>query len=141
MRFRAGLAIYTPLAGAFRGAVAPVFNLNFRPPRSNTQTAGIAPGRFTGERSLPRLPAGVLVGLRGHPRPTEGIEMSIQFRCTHCEKLLSTQAGTEGQKAKCPQCGTVLVIPDASSAAAPEGANPLETVIIYLTHRVSSVEF
>ena len=52
--------------------------------------------------------------------------MSIEFRCTHCDKLLSTQAGTEGQKAKCPQCGTVLVIPSSSSAAAPQGANPLD---------------
>jgi uncharacterized membrane protein/phage FluMu protein Com len=47
--------------------------------------------------------------------------MAIEFRCTHCDRLLSTQAGTEGQKAKCPQCGTIQVIPDNSSAAAPEG--------------------
>jgi phage FluMu protein Com len=43
--------------------------------------------------------------------------MAIEFRCTHCDKLLSTQSGTEGQKAKCPQCGTIQVIPNSSSAA------------------------
>ena len=52
--------------------------------------------------------------------------MSIEFRCTHCDKLLTTQAGSEGQKAKCPQCGTLQVIPDASSPAAPEGVDKLD---------------
>jgi uncharacterized membrane protein/phage FluMu protein Com len=45
--------------------------------------------------------------------------MTIEFRCTTCGKLLRTQAGTEGRKAKCPECGTVLDIPSASSDQAP----------------------
>jgi hypothetical protein len=43
--------------------------------------------------------------------------MAIEFRCTQCEKLLRTQDGTAGKKAKCPQCGTVLTIPDAALSA------------------------
>ena len=42
--------------------------------------------------------------------------MAIEFRCTNCEKLLRTEAGTEGKKAKCPQCGTVLTVPFSSTA-------------------------
>jgi phage FluMu protein Com/uncharacterized membrane protein len=44
----------------------------------------------------------------------------IEFRCTSCGKLLRTQAGTEGKKAKCPQCGAVLDIPIASQRESPE---------------------
>jgi phage FluMu protein Com len=48
--------------------------------------------------------------------------MAIEFRCTQCEKLLRTQDGTAGKKAKCPQCGTVLTIPDAATSAPIEPA-------------------
>src|SRR5262245_24500282 len=37
--------------------------------------------------------------------------MSIEFRCTACDKLLRTPVGSEGRKAKCPQCGTISVVP------------------------------
>jgi phage FluMu protein Com len=43
--------------------------------------------------------------------------MTIEFRCTQCDKLLRTPAGTEGKKAKCPQCGNVLDIPNLAAAA------------------------
>lgn len=75
---------------------------------------------------MPRLPAGVFAVIARPFRPTEGIDMSIEFRCTKCNKLLATPADTEGQKAKCPQCGTIQVIPDSSSAAPPEGVDSFE---------------
>ncbi len=43
--------------------------------------------------------------------------MTIEFRCTQCDKLLRVPAGSEGKKAKCPQCGNVLNIPDLAAAA------------------------
>ena len=45
--------------------------------------------------------------------------MSIEFRCTQCSKLLRTGDETAGKQAKCPQCGAVMTIPAASSAAPP----------------------
>lgn len=49
--------------------------------------------------------------------------MSIEFRCTQCNRLLRTQDETAGKKAKCPECGTILTIPTAG--ATPEmGAPP-----------------
>jgi uncharacterized membrane protein len=38
--------------------------------------------------------------------------MPIEFRCTGCQKLLRTQEGTEGKQAKCPVCGTLVLIPN-----------------------------
>ncbi|MEX0675721.1 MAG: hypothetical protein WD063_01515 [Pirellulales bacterium] len=79
--------------------------------------------------------------------------MSIDFRCTNCEKLLRTQPGTAGKKARCPQCGTVLVIPDSAAeaappehpfdappprepdfAASPQSANPYQAPSAYAAH-------
>ena len=41
--------------------------------------------------------------------------MSIEFRCTSCEKLLRTADHTGGLPAKCPECGTLQTIPDYGS--------------------------
>lgn len=49
--------------------------------------------------------------------------MPIDFKCSHCGKLLRTGDETAGKKAKCPDCGTVLTIPIAG-AAAPSGPTP-----------------
>jgi phage FluMu protein Com/uncharacterized membrane protein len=49
--------------------------------------------------------------------------MPIEFRCTNCNKLLRTGDGTAGKQAKCPECGTLLVVPDTSTAA-PTMATP-----------------
>lgn len=40
--------------------------------------------------------------------------MPIEFRCTSCNKLLRTADDTAGKQAKCPQCGTVVDIPQSS---------------------------
>ena len=42
--------------------------------------------------------------------------MAIEFRCTQCNKLLRTGEGTAGKQAKCPECGTVLTVPEAGIA-------------------------
>ncbi len=49
----------------------------------------------------------------------EGIALTIEFRCTRCNKLLRTPPGTEGKQAKCPQCGAMMAIPAASIAEVP----------------------
>jgi uncharacterized membrane protein/DNA-directed RNA polymerase subunit RPC12/RpoP len=41
--------------------------------------------------------------------------MPIEFRCTQCRKLLRTQDDTAGKQAKCPVCGTLVLIPDTAS--------------------------
>jgi phage FluMu protein Com len=40
--------------------------------------------------------------------------MPLEFRCSHCQKLLSTPDGTAGKHAKCPACGAVVPIPQQS---------------------------
>jgi hypothetical protein len=39
--------------------------------------------------------------------------MPIEFRCTHCQRLLRVADGTEGKRARCPECGSIEVIPAA----------------------------
>ena len=48
--------------------------------------------------------------------------MSIEFRCSQCNKLLRTGDETAGRQAKCPECGAFMTVPDAgsTSAGAPE---------------------
>ena len=51
--------------------------------------------------------------------------MPIQFNCVQCNNLLRVADETAGQQAKCPQCGMVMLIPDAPpSASAPPPATP-----------------
>ena len=41
--------------------------------------------------------------------------MSIEFRCTSCNKLLRVREEAAGRQAKCPECETVLQVPAASA--------------------------
>ena len=41
--------------------------------------------------------------------------MAIEFRCTQCDKLLRTGDETAGKKAKCPECGTVVTVPEKTA--------------------------
>jgi hypothetical protein len=50
-------------------------------------------------------------------------DMTIEFRCTNCDKLLRTPAGTEGKQAKCPDCGALMEIP-AGTAFSPPPREP-----------------
>jgi len=43
--------------------------------------------------------------------------MSIEFRCPSCEKKLRTGDDKAGKTAKCPQCGSAVVVPAASDVA------------------------
>jgi DNA-directed RNA polymerase subunit RPC12/RpoP len=43
--------------------------------------------------------------------------MSIEFRCPNCEKKLRTGDDKAGKTAKCPQCGSAVVVPAASQVA------------------------
>jgi phage FluMu protein Com len=49
--------------------------------------------------------------------------MPITFHCSQCDKLLRVADRMAGNKGKCPQCGTILLVPSFSqedSAAPPE---------------------
>lgn len=49
--------------------------------------------------------------------------MPIEFRCRSCSRLLRTGDGTAGQTARCPDCGSLTVIPeDGTSPSAAYGA-------------------
>jgi phage FluMu protein Com len=50
--------------------------------------------------------------------------MPIEFHCTQCGKLLRTGDDTAGKKAKCPQCGAVLPIPEPAAA---QSQNPYQS--------------
>ncbi len=46
--------------------------------------------------------------------------MPIEFRCSHCGKLLRTGDETVGRQAQCPECGALTEVP----AAGTSGASP-----------------
>lgn len=50
--------------------------------------------------------------------------MAIEFRCMTCQRLLRTQDDAAGKQAKCPECGTVLMVP-AKETGQPAEALPL----------------
>jgi hypothetical protein len=39
--------------------------------------------------------------------------MPIEFRCSHCGKLLRTGDDTVGRQAQCPECGAISTVPSA----------------------------
>ena len=52
--------------------------------------------------------------------------MPIEFRCTKCDRLLRTPDGTSGKDAKCPQCGTLVRIPEMAPPPPPPSSPPPE---------------
>jgi len=44
--------------------------------------------------------------------------MTIEFRCTSCNKLLRTSDDRAGARAKCPDCGTAITVPRPAGATA-----------------------
>ncbi len=48
--------------------------------------------------------------------------MAIEFRCTHCNKLLTVGDESAGKMARCPQCGATASIPAAPSDEADDAA-------------------
>ena len=51
--------------------------------------------------------------------------MSIEFRCTQCQRLLRTGDDAAGKQAQCPGCGTVLMVPAAAGEVASGSAPPV----------------
>ena len=51
--------------------------------------------------------------------------MPIDFRCTNCQKLLRVGDDAAGRHAKCPGCGTILIVP--SPAADFDATNPFQS--------------
>jgi predicted RNA-binding Zn-ribbon protein involved in translation (DUF1610 family)/uncharacterized membrane protein len=49
--------------------------------------------------------------------------LAIDFTCQHCGKQLSTSEDKAGRKAKCPQCGEVIVVPGAPAEGAGSGVD------------------
>lgn len=50
--------------------------------------------------------------------------MPIEFRCSKCDRLLRTPDGTSGKDAKCPQCGTIVRIPEVSAPPTAPAPSP-----------------
>lgn len=51
--------------------------------------------------------------------------MPIEFRCHRCQRLLRTADNTAGKQTKCPECGTILDIPNqATPPPTPQAASP-----------------
>jgi len=42
--------------------------------------------------------------------------MPIEFHCTQCNRLLRTPDNSVGKQAKCPECGTVLTVPNVQAS-------------------------
>lgn len=42
--------------------------------------------------------------------------MSIEFRCSQCQRLLRTGDDTAGKQAQCPECGAITTIPSVAAA-------------------------
>ena len=52
--------------------------------------------------------------------------MSVEFRCSQCQRLLRTPDEVVGQQARCPQCGLVQTVPaTAQPADAPAEPQPV----------------
>ena len=45
--------------------------------------------------------------------------MPIEFHCPECNQFLRTPDGTEGQNAKCPKCGALVMVPAAAAPPPP----------------------
>lgn len=43
--------------------------------------------------------------------------MTIEFSCSHCDKVLKTSDDKAGRRAKCPQCGEPITVPAAETPA------------------------
>lgn len=56
------------------------------------------------------------------------LAMPIEFRCTGCQKLLRTKDDSAGKQARCPECGTLLAVPEKPAAAIPPAATPAASV-------------
>ena len=44
--------------------------------------------------------------------------MAIEFRCSHCKRLLRTGDETAGRQAQCPECGAIMAVPTAGEPRA-----------------------
>jgi len=44
--------------------------------------------------------------------------MPIEFRCSGCQRILRTPDESAGKQARCPECGTILEVPQAQGTAA-----------------------
>ncbi len=51
--------------------------------------------------------------------------MPIEFRCSHCGKLLRTPDETAGRQAQCPECGALTEVPAAAAGSAAPPLAPL----------------
>lgn len=47
--------------------------------------------------------------------------MTIEFSCSHCDKVLKTSDDKAGRRAKCPQCGEAITVPVSDSVESDAG--------------------
>ncbi len=49
--------------------------------------------------------------------------MTIEFNCSHCDKVLKTSDDKAGRRAKCPQCGEPITVPVSDAVDTGDGFN------------------
>src|SRR5262245_43944108 len=56
---------------------------------------------------------------RWHGSPaTQGFDVTIEFHCPFCQKLLKTAEDKAGVRANCPGCGEAVTVPSPAGEAA-----------------------
>lgn len=55
--------------------------------------------------------------------------MTIEFSCSHCNKVLKTSDDKAGRKAKCPQCGEPVTVPMPDAPADDDGFDEFDAPV------------
>ena len=65
--------------------------------------------------------------------------MTIEFSCSHCDKVLKTSDDKAGRRAKCPQCGEAVTVPDPTADVSADDVSGVAGWALSLTEVVALV--